>query len=425
MLKKIALALVALLSIGRMASAEFNLDNFRVSDMREEISGLDVPVPAQPAGDAQAAPAKEWTIMVFVNGKNNLEKYALRDLNEMEMVGSSDKVNIVAEVGRMAGYDSSAGDWVGSRRYLVQKDDSTGTLTSPVVQDLGKVDMGDYNHVIEFGKWAKANYPAKKYMLILWNHGSGWSKSIANLNKGISYDDETGNHLNTPQMALALQGIGGVNVYGSDACLMQMPEVDYELKPYVEYIVGSEETEPGDGYTYNTFLGPIVANPAMTSEELGKQAVNAYADHYAGQSATQSLLKASALNGFVGLVNDFVNAAMASGEKALVKSAVSKAQSYAVADNKDMHDFLSLYAASSASQDVKAKAASLQNYLTGTLVVHNRTSGKYAGKSMGLSVYMPERTMSAAYGELAWARASYWDEFIPWYLGVPAVRGGR
>jgi hypothetical protein len=86
--------------------------------------------------------------------------------------------------------------------------------------------------------------------------------------KGISYDDETNHHITTPQMGAMLKGINGVDVYGSDACLMQMPEVDYELKDSVDYIVGSEETEPGDGYTYNTFLGPLAARPAMTPAEL-------------------------------------------------------------------------------------------------------------------------------------------------------------
>ncbi len=422
MLKKLTAAAVAVFSLSQITMASVDFDNINRNDLTAEIAGIDVPVPVSAAADVQAESVKEWTIMVYVNGKNNLEKYALLDINEMEMIGSSDRVNIVAEVGRIAGYDSSDGDWVGTRRYLVQKDDNTAAITSPVVADLGKTDMGDYNQVIAFGKWAKSNYPAKKYMLILWNHGSGWSKSITTITKGISYDDETGHHLNTPQMGLALKGIGGVDVYGSDACLMQMPEVDYEIKDYAGYIVGSEETEPGDGYTYNTFLGPVVSNPTMTPEELGKQAVKAYADHYAGQGATQSLLKTSALDGFVGLVNEFVNAAMASGEKELVKSAVSKSQSYANADNKDMWHFLSLYAASSASLEAKAKAANLQSYLTGKLVVYNRASGKYSGKSMGLAVYLPGYSMHAAYGELAWAKVSYWDEFVHWYLGVPAVR---
>lgn len=423
MFKRLTPAVAALLFLGRAPTAamDFNLPMTKV--LSADISRMDIPVPSRPTADAQAGSVKEWTIMVFVNGKNNLEKYALADVNEMEMIGSTDKVNIVAELGRIAGYDASDGDWVGARRYQVRKDDNTSTITSPVAQDLGNVDMGDYNRVIDFGKWAKANYPAKKYMLIIWNHGSGWNKSIDGAAKGISYDEETGHHLDTPQMGRVLKAIGGVDVYGSDACLMQMPEVAYELKPYVEYIVGSEEIEPGDGYTYDKFLGPVADNPGMTPEELGKQAVNAYADHYADKGATQSLVKASALDGFVTFMDDFVTAAMAGGEKALVKSAITNSQSYNSTSNKDLCDFVSRYAASSQNGEVKAKAAALCAYVKGTLVAHNRATGGYSDWSMGLSVYMPKMSIHPAYKELAWAKAAKWDEFIVWYLSkdAPAV----
>lgn len=30
-----------------------------------------------------APPAREWTVMVYVNGKNDLETFALTDVNEM------------------------------------------------------------------------------------------------------------------------------------------------------------------------------------------------------------------------------------------------------------------------------------------------------------------------------------------------------
>jgi len=57
-----------------------------------------------------AKPSKEWTIMVFINGKNNLEQYGLKDVNEMEMVGSGDKVNVVVELARIKGYSSADGN---------------------------------------------------------------------------------------------------------------------------------------------------------------------------------------------------------------------------------------------------------------------------------------------------------------------------
>jgi hypothetical protein len=256
-------------------------------------------------------------------------------------------------------------------------------------------------------------------MLIVWNHGSGWNKKgPAELTKGISYDDETHNHITTQQLALALQSIGKLDVYGSDACLMQMPEVNYAIKDNIDYIVGSEHTEPGDGYTYDTMLAPLIANPLMTPEELGKLTVDTYADNYRtkGSATTQSLLKASAMDGLVPLINDFVAVSMNANEKALVKKAVSGAQSYSN-DGKDLWHFLKLYSDSSASAEVKLAAANLQNYVTGTLILHNRVTGYFdAAKHNGLSVYLPGYSFNKEYFNLAWAGVTQWDEFVNWYL---------
>jgi hypothetical protein len=417
MLRKVASVFAIIAAVATMVSAEISFDTPNKATLQQEIANLELSVPvAAPVEDKAVSHKadKEWTIMVFVNGKNNLEQFALKDMNEMEMIGSTDKVNIVVETGRIAGYDSSDGDWKSTRRFLIKKDADLKKVTSPVLQDMGKTDMGDYKSVINFATWAKTNYPAKKYMLVVWNHGAGWIKSRSpEATKGISYDDETGNHITTPQMGLMMKAIGKVDVYGSDACLMQMPEVNYEIKDYVDYIVGSEETEPGDGYTYNLLLGPLAAKPAMTAAELGKLAVDAYADHYGSQDHTQSLVLSSAFNGLVAPINAFVKAAMAANEKALIKSAMSGAQAYAYPENKDLWHFLSLYSASSKDANVKATAKALQDYLTGTLILHNRVNSNYSD-SHGLAIYMPNYA-NATYNELAWAKAAQWDEFIVWY----------
>ncbi len=401
-----------------MVSAAITFDTPNMKTLQQEISALELSVPAVPAPEkAYSGKAdKEWTIMVFINAKNNLEKYGLLDMNEMELVGSTDKVNVVTELGRISGYDSSDGNWVSSRRYLVKKDADMKKIASPVVADLGKVDMGDYRHLAEFVNWTKTNYPAKKYMLVVWNHGSGWDKSVRfGQTKGISYDDETGNHITTPQLGMALKQMGGVDVYGSDACLMQMPEVVYEIKDYASYVVGSEETEPGDGYTYNDMLAPIVAKPAMGAEELGKVVVNAYSDHYQKQGGeyTQSLVKTAALPQFLNLMNGFADAMMASGDKAAVKAAISGAQSYAVSDNHDIAHFAQLLAASTKDASVKAKAQAVDSYIKTTLVVLNRQY-KLDG-SFGIAGYMPGYYYNGDYNSLAWAAVSKWDEFIKWY----------
>lgn len=424
MIRKISLSVLAVSLFASLVSAEVDFDKGTGINIKEELANTEVTPPSAPqdkgaiwdwffGAPAPKGPA-EWTIMVFVNGKNNLEPFALKDMNEMEQVGSSAKLNIVVEAGRMGEY-TTVGNWTGTRRYLIKKDKDTNNVTSPVVQDMGKVDMGNYNSVIDFGNWAKKTYPANHYMLIIWNHGAGWIKSVNTNNKGISYDDETGNHINTPQMAAILKGIGGVDIYGSDACLMQMAEVVYEIKDYAQYIVGSEETEPGDGYTYNTFLGPLAAKPAMTADELAKTAVNAYADHYkaSGEGSTQSYIKSTSIPGMLNAVNAFSYAITQAGDKSVVKSAMSSAQSYAYPENKDLYHFAQLVVAGTKSADVKAKGNALMSYITG-MVLANRTTGNYSD-SHGMAIYLPPSAPEAGYTDLAWAKYSNWSQFIGWY----------
>ena len=438
MLRKITLSAVAVSMFASIASAEVNFDKGGF-DIKEEISKMDVsaPEPTQDKGifswifgkedkPAEKVPA-EWTIMVYSSAKNDLERFLLADLNEMEMIGSTDKVNIVAEVGRIDGYDASDGDWKGVRRYYITKDSDKTKMGSKMLQDMGMLDQGDYKTLAAFGKWAKTAYPAKKYMLIVSNHGSGWEKGAGSplVTKGISYDEQSGNHINTPQLGLALKEIGKIDVFGTDACLMQMAEVVYEIKDSVDYIVGSEETEPGDGYTYNDFLGPVVKNPAMGGVELGKQAVNAYANHYDGidQGYTQSLAKASSIGKLLTETNAFAEAMMASGDKTLAKSARGAALNYAMDENRDLYDFTRRVVEGSTNADVKLKGQSLMNFITGDLVLLSRSrddkGGYWSGPkeytlSKGMAAYFPNYTLGDGYMDLAWAKASNWDEFVTW-----------
>jgi cysteine peptidase C11 family protein len=444
MLNKIIAAAIALsMSAVYVGAQEVEIDFDGKSDIQDvkksnisisegitsEIANLEIEVPGMETLNKKTKGLAEWTIMVFVNSKNNLERYGLKDVNEMEMVGSSDKVNVVVEMGRMSGFDSSEGDWKGTRRYLIQKDDNINSVTSPVVEDLGKTDMGDWKELVKFAKWAKEKYPAKKYMLTVWNHGAGWEKSIMTT-KGISYDDETHNHFTTPQLGRAINEIGRLDIYSSDACLMQMASVDYEMKDNVTYIVGSEETEPGDGYTYNTMLAPIVAKPEMTAFQTAKVVVDAYSDHYQEMSAsyTQSLVRTASLPKFLNLVNEWAYAVTEAGDKALVKTAISKTQKYAMSDNKDLYHFVSLVEETTKSADVKEKGKALKSYIARSLVGHNRwnsSSGGWYGpedysNSHGMAIYLPSYSYNKDYNELKWAKYSNWDEFIQWYTAKDA-----
>ncbi len=362
---------------------------------------------------------KEWTIMTYVNAKNDLEKHGIKDINEMEKVGSTDKINIVVEIGRMNGQEDDTridGDWTGTRRLYIQKDNDTSKITSPIIQDLGKTNMGDWREVIKFVKWAKAKYPAKHYMLIIWGHGTGWLKenSVKNTGKSISTDDETSNSINTSQLADILASVGKIDIYASDACLMQMASVVYEIGNSVDYIIGSEEFEYGKGYNYDEFLANLKAEPSMTPLRFSKEVVSSYVSSLSFN--TQSVIDTKYIRNLPGFINDFVDAVMKADLKKEVKAARDAAQKYDNKDNKDMYDFVRLVVDSTDNAEVKNSGDLLMNFLKKNLIAYNERGALSAG-SHGLAVYLPDSVFFRyTYGELKWPKDSAWDEFIEWQL---------
>src|SRR6185369_18078988 len=82
-----------------------------------------------------------------------------------------------------------------------------------------------------------------------------------------------------------------IDILGMDACLMSMVEVYYQMRGLADYSVGSEESEPGDGWPYDRILKALAAKPAMTPEELAKAIVSQYlASYKSGDNVTQSAL---------------------------------------------------------------------------------------------------------------------------------------
>jgi len=113
-----------------------------------------------------AAPApKAWTVMVYLCGDNNLESSAVADLREMKSVGTTAELNVVAQFDR---YHKG----MPTRRYLLRR--GTSLRSDAVGPALGETNTGDPQVLIDFATWAIDNYPAKHYLLVVWNHGQGW-----------------------------------------------------------------------------------------------------------------------------------------------------------------------------------------------------------------------------------------------------------
>jgi len=374
----------------------------------------------------------EWTVMVYLDADNNLESAGIDDINEMEIVGSTTEVNIVVQVDRIPysvlaanneGYadDISNSNWTTTRRYYITQDFDPFQINSQLISGLGELNMGDPQTLVDFTNWATINYPAKKYLLVIWNHGGGF-RSLS-LTKDIAWDDTSGgDKITMPELEYALSAISAqigkkIDIVGMDACLMAMTEVAYQIKDYADILVASEESEPFDGWPYDTILGELAGNPLMSSGQLAVDIVDKYIFSYPYGNVTQSAIDLSYMDT---LTSQLSNLALAIMDDSLtLKSkyilASVSSQYYGDSDFIDLYDFCNQLLTYSNSLEVKNIALNIQQTLNYAVIKSGYSGGSVSG-SKGLSIYFPYIAYHYYYNYTNFSQDTLWDEMLS-YLG--------
>lgn len=353
---------------------------------------------------ANAANSKNWTFLIYLNGNNNLDDFGEANIKDMEKVGSDDQVNIVVQWASL-----SAGKAV---RLLVLKSTDPDKVISPIVQDLGPTDMGDYRTLQDFVLWGIKNYPADHYFVNVWNHGSGWKKAHNLFSKrrcsrsnplaaDISYDDTTGHAISTKQLGQAMtvvsEALGHkVDIYGSDACLMAMAEVADEMADSVSVFTGSQEVEPGSGWPYADLLSQWEATPQSTAHQVATILVNAYVKSYQDGSNGVGEVTFSAfdLNKMSDLNKSLANLGekfrqMNAEDRAKVFSAAEKAQHFYLEDYRDLIDFTKQLSAAHIDSlnphDISNVEAAAKQF-----IIANADTEEFRNAT-GLSIWLPTK----------------------------------
>ncbi len=232
-------------------------------------------------------PEKEWTLMVYIAGDNNLEEAVVMDLLEMEQ-GKNDNTEILVFIDRSKGYYQDWQNWHGARLYRVRKNPALDmaayyenkvplpAVSSEMLQDLGELDSGNPKVAEEFLKYAAVNFPAKRYAFIAWDHGGGWPLLLQ--------DEGSGSFMSSGSFAEALRrGIktlpsGKLDLLIMDMCLMGQLDALYNFRDIAEYTVASAQIVPGLGMDYAGFLKHF--RPGVSTRKTGEGIVNASIEFY-------------------------------------------------------------------------------------------------------------------------------------------------
>ncbi len=247
---------------------------------------------------ARAGTGAEWTVMVYLDGDNNLDPDSVDDINEMMQVGSSDKVNVIVLWDRYSEpaylYKVVQGGLQPLSGLVVNGTDVNGQ----------EVSMADWHILEAFVDYARATMPADHYMLDLWDHGSAYGYAC--------WDDHADPGWATPDRAISLAqvidslaGTGMTDVLAYDGCTLGMIEIAYQLAlipadkdVQVGYLVASEEYIPNAGFNYEHVLQQMNDMTDSSAAATAHMLADVYAENYSphGDAKGSSTVGLSAID---------------------------------------------------------------------------------------------------------------------------------
>lgn len=410
---------------------------------------------------ATAAPVTKtpgkWNFLVYIASNNNLHRYGQHNIKEMQQIGSNDNVNIFVQVDNFGKRQVS--------RYKIEKGKSTliSTHANPPTNL-----SGTKENLFDFVREITTKHPADRLALILWNHGSGakdphlWSRLLPYLRencfyfnpqtkmyeidrnvvslRGIAFNDVGHTYITNPELKVVLEQIctqlrGGkkIDLLGFDACHMAAVEVAGQVKNAADYMVGSEEIEPGPGWDYSKFLRNFLTRN-LTPSELAEQIVNAYGAKYNRMFAdlTQSAIKLEnhhLLEKNIDTVATLLLALLEKPEHKLltvirkVRSNPRQTISFLDSDYIDLGLFYKSLA-QELTKRVPNPTPLVENLKTalqdGTKILQSQvvfnTTGRNVKEASGLSIYFPTKSLHTSYLKNSLAQTTNWGTFVHTYL---------
>lgn len=211
----------------------------------------------------------DFTIMIYVIG-SDLESAggaATLDILEIANAKYGDNVNVLLETGGTTKWQNS--DL--SVDKIQRSELSDGQL---IVKDERQLEsMCQASVLTEFVSWGAANYPARRYGLVLWDHGGG---VLGGYGSDELYPND---RLYIPYIASALKDAGiHFDFIGFDACLMGCFESGFALKDCADYLIASEESEAGIGWYYTDWLSYIGKDANASMADIGRCIVDGLVD---------------------------------------------------------------------------------------------------------------------------------------------------
>ena len=343
---------------------------------------------------AQAA-SDTFTLMIYLCGTDLESNSGAATADLQEIVNSR-----IPQNGNVTVYVQTGGTRNWHVRGMTNREVERWTVSQKglrLVDSVGSASMGDAETFMDFLDFGFDHFPADRYGLIMWDHGSGASG-------GLCYDEMTKDPLYYPEIYEGLEAGMPRNTkfafIGFDACLMSSYELANHIAPFADYMIASEELEPGSGWKYDGWLPALVSNPSISISKLGQKIVDSFiqsasSSYYRGDYATlavSDLRKLPALRKAVEKMGASLTEQIENGGYSGIMRLRQNMRSFGEISNSasDMID-ITVFADAYAQFD-KAAAKAIKTALE-DVVVYSGHTNNLSGVT-GMSILVPYATRS-------------------------------
>ncbi|MBQ1377982.1 MAG: hypothetical protein IIY77_08415, partial [Lachnospiraceae bacterium] len=321
------------------------------------------------------------TVMVYMCGTDLESKYQMGtlDLQEMLSASSNPNLNLIVYTGGCSKWQNN----VVSSQHNMAFQIRDGKINM-LVENAGNPSMTNPDTLTEFIKYCDQNFPANRNMLILWDHGGG---SISGYGYDEKYARQGAMSLDNVEKALKNANVE-FDIIGYDACLMATYETAHVASKFADYMIASEESEPGVGWYYTPWLDALAKNTSMSSLEIGKNIIDGFVDECGrkcpGQATTLSLIdlaEFSSIQDDLDIFSGATNTAVNSDFKQVASSRAASHE-FGKGNRLDQVDLVDLAARLNTSEATAFATKIL------SAIKYNRTSAGITN-AYGLSIYFP------------------------------------
>lgn len=253
------------------SNARFGQLEERLHKFVEETDQAGMKLPAVWYAPSYAElPVQEESKEATEEEEYGLPASATIDLEELRSVELPNNIRFVLQTGGSLTWEDSQINSNRQQRFVF---DAEGFRE---VEDNRVQNMGNPATLESFLRFCEEGYDADHKMLILWNHGEG--------SFGFGNDEIYGNdNISLKELQGVLENVYGTapatkpfELIGFDACLMASIEVANVVYKYGNYLVASEELEPGNGWDYAAWVGEFAKNTATNGAKIGKSIVDSF-----------------------------------------------------------------------------------------------------------------------------------------------------